>query len=115
MITNDGYILTVFRVLNPMLSPGVGTGSRRPVYIQHGLFGNGDDFMLNAPGVLGTDGIYREDNGGVTNCSALDPDMVGSTLTFVLAACGYDVWLGNNRGNRYSSGHILLDSNTSKQ
>ena len=25
---------------------------------------------------------------------------------FVLARNGYDVWLGNNRGNKYAKGHV---------
>ena len=31
---------------------------------------------------------------------------------FFLANQGYDVWLGNNRGNRFSNGHTLLDTSS---
>ncbi|CAG2175671.1 unnamed protein product, partial [Oppiella nova] len=71
-----------------------------------------DDFLLNAPGVLDANGVYTDDNGIITNCTAMNSQSVGSTLSFVLSACGYDVWLGNNRGNRYSDRHILLNPNT---
>jgi pimeloyl-ACP methyl ester carboxylesterase len=33
-----------------------------------------------------------------------------SALAFVLANRGYDVWLGNNRGNKHSKKHVSLDS-----
>lgn len=48
--------------------------------------------------------------------AALDCDMMGWVFNkpdvapaFVLARGGYDVWLGNNRGNRFSRKHKTLD------
>ena len=76
----------------------------------HGLTGNADNFLFNTPGHLESNGTYIEDNGIATDCSAVDPNKVGNTIAFVLAACGYDVWLGNQRGTRYSTGHTKYHS-----
>ncbi|XP_063604849.1 lipase 3-like [Penaeus indicus] len=78
--TSDGYILELHRIPFGLSSEGY---RDRPVaLLYHGLYGSSADWILN-----------RADQ----------------ALAYVMADDGYDVWLANARGNRYSRAHQTLD------
>lgn len=104
--TDDGYILVVFRIINPYIKH-----VKRPIILWHGLGVSSDSWLYSTEGRINGSGIYVENNLLVNDCH----ESVTNSLGFTLAACGYDVWLPNSRSGHYSVGHIKLDSSRDPQ
>lgn len=100
MHTSDGFIIQLVRVVNPYVKD---KSKLRPVLLFHGFQCSSTLWLVAAEGHLDKDGVYYEidHKGAVRNGS----EEIGNSLGFVLATRGYDVWLSNYRGSRYSANH----------
>ncbi|XP_055803653.1 triacylglycerol lipase 2-like [Solanum dulcamara] len=77
--TDDGYILSVQRI--PEGQVGGSGQNRQPVLLQHGILVDGVTWVMNS---------------------------AEQSLPMILADSGFDVWIANTRGTRYSLRHLNL-------
>lgn len=75
--SQDGYFTELHRI--PHGKSGLGDKKRIPILIHHGLLSSSMDWIMNGP---------------------------NKSLGYRLADEGYDLWLANARGNRFSRSHV---------
>ncbi|XP_061370264.1 triacylglycerol lipase 2-like [Gastrolobium bilobum] len=80
--TKDGYILSLQRIPQGRAEVNGRVAKKEPVIIQHGVLVDGMTWFMNSP----------EQN-----------------LPLILADNGFDVWIANARGTRFSRRHTYLD------
>lgn len=89
--TRDGYILSLFRIPGKLVEAREIRAQRQ----------NGKFSTKTAPPVLLVHGIQDSADAWVVNDE--------ESPAFILSNAGYDVWLANFRGNKYSKLHTSLE------
>lgn len=133
VVTKDGYILTIQRIVNPLIKPDY-RSKMKPVILQHGLMSSSVDWVINSfkvrPAPFPINDNENEDNEDSLPVNSVaasrseeteeedeeeqnqmdDSQDCPNSLGFFLANKGYDVFLANSRGNIYGQKHVNISA-----
>lgn len=115
VVTQDGYILTIQRIVNPLIEADL-RPSLKPVILQHGLMSSSVDWVINSVDIRPQPYPARQEpavgqaQGNLGGAPLHDSREHPNALGFYLANIGYDVFLANSRGNIYGQRHVKMSA-----
>lgn len=105
--TKDGYIITIQRVINPLVAKEY-RARKRPVILQPGVSITGADYIINSVYVRPAP-WPKEEQAQMSDSELSDAakdQRHPRSLAFYLSNRGYDVFLANHRGTVYGQRHV---------